>query len=285
MHLNKVQSYIQLMRLNKPIGILLLLWPTLSALWLASGGFPSLKLLFVFISGVVLLRTAGCIINDLADRDFDKQVQRTQTRPLATGAISVHEAMTLCVILLLAALGLALLLNRFTLFLASIGLILATIYPFLKRITHLPQVGLGFTFSWGIPMAFAAQTHTIPATAWLLYMIALLWTIAYDTIYAMTDREDDIKIGIKSTAILFASYDRLIIGSLQLIVISLLFFFGWLLKLGVEYYLAIFLCAIFFGYQQYLIRSRDPKLCFKAFLNNHWAWLVIFLGIFIHFYF
>ena len=275
----QLPHYLRLMRFDKPIGILLLLWPTLWALWIAAHGVPRLKILIIFIIGVVVMRAAGCIVNDYADRDIDKYVQRTHKRPLTSGTVTVTEASGLFVILCLIALGLVLLLNKLVIGLAVVGILLAVIYPFLKRFTHLPQLWLGVAFSWGIPMVFAAQTGHVPSIAWLLFLTAVLWPIAYDTQYAMVDREDDFKIGVKSTAILFGRYDRLMIGLLQFAFIGLFIVLGLLLQLNFWFYLGVILATGLLVYQQILLHDRVPKNCFKAFLNNNWVGLVIFVGL------
>jgi 4-hydroxybenzoate polyprenyltransferase len=267
------------MRLDKPIGILLLLWPTLWALWFASSGNPNHRVLMVFIAGVVLMRSAGCVINDIADRHFDGHVARTRHRPLATGAIGTKSALMLFFCLSLCAFLLVLLLNRYTVYLAVVGAVLAVIYPYLKRITHLPQLGLGLAFSWGIPMAFAATNNRIPWVAWLLFFTATLWPIIYDTMYAMTDRNDDNKIGVKSTAILFGESDRFIIGVLQCLFLFGMIWVGYQFQMRLPYYVSLLLAAGLFVYQQTLLKDRDPTLSFKAFINNHWVGLLIFVGI------
>jgi 4-hydroxybenzoate polyprenyltransferase len=267
------------MRLHRPIGIFLLLWPTLWALWIASQGKPNLKILIIFILGVILMRSAGCVINDIADKNFDKFVTRTKDRPLVTNRVSVREAWVLFILLALGAFCLCLLLNKLTILLAFIGLGLTIIYPLMKRFTHLPQFVLGITFAWGVPMAFAAQTGNIPSIAWLLYLIAVLWPVVYDTMYAMVDKIDDLRIGVKSTAILFGSYDRLILGFFQIIILSLFCILGLVLSLKVGFYLCVSVAACFAIYQQYLIKNCDRQKCFNAFLNNHWFGLVIFIGI------
>jgi 4-hydroxybenzoate polyprenyltransferase len=277
--LENCKKYFILMRLNKPIGILLLLWPTLWALWLAHRGLPNYKILSIFIAGVVLMRSAGCVVNDFADRHFDAHVKRTAQRPLATGSIHPKRAIVLFVVLTLIAFFLVLLLNEYTILLAFVGALLAVVYPFMKRFTHLPQVGLGLAFSWGVPMAFAAENNTIPYSAWVLFFTAILWPVIYDTMYAMTDRDDDIKIGLKSTAILFAGYDRLIISVLQCLFLLGLVYVGVLFKLSNYYNLSLVIVAGFFVYQQILIKNHDRQRCFQAFLNNHWVGLVIFVGI------
>lgn len=277
--MTNIKNYIYLMRLNKPIGIFLLLWPTLWALWLAGEGKPNLLVVSIFILGVIIMRSAGCIINDFADRKFDKYVERTRERPLATGKISTTNALVLFFVLLLFALCLVLLLNRLTLFLAVIGAVLAVVYPFLKRITHLPQIGLGLAFAWGVPMAFAALTGHVVAKSWVLFLSAALWPVIYDTLYAMVDRMDDIKIGIKSTAILWGRADKIVIALLQIAFIGCLSWTGILFDLNLPYFLSLILVTIFFIYEQWLIRDRVREKCFEAFLNNHWVGMVIFVGI------
>ncbi len=279
----KPAALLQLTRFDKPIGTLLLLWPTLWALWIASGGIPELKLLGIFTLGTLLMRSAGCVVNDIADRNFDGYVARTQQRPLVTGAVSVTEACALLLVLLMLAFGLVLMTNRFTVQLSVIALLLACTYPFMKRYTHLPQVVLGAAFSFSIPMAFTAARGELPAALWLLYLGNLLWTVAYDTQYAMVDREDDLKVGIKSTAVLFGRYDRLFIAVLQIAALVLLAMAGQAFNLGWVYYLGLIGAAAIFVYHQYLIRDRDPALCFKAFLNNSNAGAVIFVGIALHY--
>lgn len=271
--------YLRLMRFDKPIGIFLLLWPTLWSLWIAAKGPPRWLNLIIFILGVIVMRAAGCIINDIADHRIDSQVSRTAARPLARRIISISSAFILFVVLSILALTLVLCLNFLTIKLAFIGFLLATIYPFMKRWTHWPQAFLGLAFAWGIPMAFAAEIGSVPMLAWELFAITFLWVIVYDTQYAMVDREDDIKIGVKSTAILFAGYDRLIIALLQLVVLVSLASLGYYLQLKIYFYLGLLAAAVLAVYQQYLIRQRQPKACFKAFLNNHWFGCVIFLGI------
>lgn len=277
----QIKSYIALARLNKPIGILLLLWPTLWALWLAGDGRPDLFIVAVFMVGVVLMRSAGCIINDIADRHIDGHVERTRTRPLITKELTVKQALIFFSILLTMAFCLVCLLNWLTILLAFVGALFAVSYPFMKRVTHLPQVGLGMAFSWGVPMAFAAQMNTVPAKAWVLFLAAALWPMIYDTLYAMTDREDDLKAGVKSTAILFAKWDKFIIGLLQLIFLGLMIWVGYLFKLDEMYYLSLLIASLFFIYQQFLIKNRLRENCFKAFLNNHWVGFFVFFGILI----
>lgn len=277
----RARQYALLMRLHRPIGILLLLWPTLWALWIASSGNPSPLVLAVFLLGVVVMRSAGCVINDYADRDFDPYVRRTRERPMATGQVTTRESMWLFLGLCVLAFALVLLLNGLTIALSLIALILAITYPFLKRYTHLPQLYLGVAFGWAVPMAFAAQTGELPPVAWLLLAAVVLWAVAYDTIYAMVDREDDIQIGIKSTAVLFGKADRAIIAGTQAILLMLLAFVGHSAGLGIYYYLGLFAAALFALYQQHLIRDREPQQCFRAFLNNNWLGAAIFIGIFL----
>lgn len=283
--LNKIfqhtYQYLRLMRWHRPVGFLLLLWPTLWALWIASQGIPNKKILMIFILGVVLTRSAGCVINDIADRNFDRQVKRTQDRPLATNAITLKEAWILFIILTLMAFILVLFLNRLTILLAFVGIAIAMIYPLMKRYTYLPQFILGMAFNWGVPMAFAAVTNTIPKISWFIYLIALLWTVIYDTIYALVDRDDDIQIGVKSTAILFGSKNSLIIGILQFVMLLLLIVLGICLSFSFWFYLSVLFTAGLFIYQQYLLRSKKSSAWFKAFLNNQWVGLIIFLGVFL----
>lgn len=271
--------WMRLIRLHKPIGILLLLWPTLWALWLASAGFPSWTLLFVFVAGVILMRSAGCAMNDIADRRIDGHVQRTKDRPLAMGELSVFSAALIACTLALCAFILVLLCNPFTVKLAVIGGLLALIYPFLKRVTHWPQLGLGLAFGWGVPMAFAAVQNHIPFTAWVLYGAAIVWPLMYDTLYAMVDRPDDVVIGVKSTAILFGRWDMAMVAVLQCLFLGLMYWVGVQAHLGGGYATALFIAAVLFLYQQVLIKQRLPATYFKAFLNNHWVGMVIFLGI------
>lgn len=276
---SKIKSYLQLMRFHKPIGILLLLWPTLWALWIASHGAPHIKNIFIFITGVILMRAAGCVINDIADRKFDLHVVRTASRPITVGEIATRSALILFFILCALAFTLVLFTNTLTILLSFFAVIIATIYPFMKRYTHFPQVVLGIAFSFSVPMAFAAETGYISFAAGLIMLITILWTIMYDTQYAMIDREDDLKIGIKSTAIFFGKYDRIMIGLFQTAVILLLCFLGWREKFSLIYFAAIFIAALLFMYQQILISKREPQKCLRAFLNNQWVGFIIFAGI------
>lgn len=277
--MNRIRQYFLLMRFHQPIGIFLLLWPTLWGVWIAGNGHPNLWIVCVFVAGVILMRAAGCLINDFADRHFDGKVKRTAKRPLATGAVTSKETLILFSVLVLLAFGLVLTLNPLTIFLSFIALGLAASYPFMKRITHWPQVVLGLAFSFGIPMAFAAQTNHVHFIAWVIMLSATLWTLAYDTQYAMVDRDDDLIIGIKSTAVLFGQYDVPIIIGLQILVITILLIIGLILGFNLYYYIGVVTAMLLIIYQQWLIRSRHPQQCFKAFLNNHWVGLVIFLGI------
>ncbi|WP_336407649.1 4-hydroxybenzoate octaprenyltransferase [Gallaecimonas pentaromativorans] len=276
----KYKSYMQLMRADKPIGSLLLFWPTLWALLVSSNGLPDPWITFVFFAGVFLMRSAGCVINDFADRKVDGHVKRTAQRPLARGAVTSREAIILFGVLCLVSFGLVLTLNRFTILLSLVALALAFSYPFMKRFTHLPQVVLGMAFGWGIPMASAAQTGRIDESIWWLFAANIAWTVAYDTFYAMVDRDDDIRIGVKSTAILFGRSDKLITGLLQLAALLMLLQAGVVASLGLPYYLGVLAMAVFFVYQQWLVRNRDRDNCFKAFLNNNYAGMVVAMGIY-----
>lgn len=276
---HKFSAYVRLIRLDKPVGILLLLWPTLWALWLASLGYPRLDLLLIFTSGVFLMRSAGCALNDIADRHFDAHVTRTRHRPLANNEMTVYQALAVALILSLSAFLLVLSCNSLTIKLAIIGALLAVGYPFLKRFFPLPQLGLGAAFAWGIPMAFAAVTGWMQPAVWLVFSAGVIWPLMYDTLYAMTDREDDLKIGIQSSAILFGEKDKTLIGLLQAVFVSQLILIGWVFHLHGIYYLALGCVSILFFYQQQLIKNRDPQQCFRAFLNNQWVGLIIFIGI------
>lgn len=276
---DRAWQYAQLTRLNRPIGNFLLLWPMLWGLWIAAGGLPDLKVLVVFVLGVLIMRAAGCVINDYADRDFDGHVKRTTHRPMATGRVSEREALTLFVVLCLVAFGLVLLMNWLTIALSLVAVALAASYPFMKRYTHFPQVHLGAAFGWAIPMAFAAQTGAVAPVAWLLFLSAVVWATIYDTQYAMVDRDDDLKIGVKSTAVLFGRADRAIIGALQVVMLVVLGVTGLVVGLGPLWYLGLVAAAGLFGYQQWLIRGRQREACFRAFLNNNWLGGVIFLGL------
>ena len=277
--LERLHQYTLLTRIDRPIGTYLLLWPTLWALWLAAEGVPDLYVLFVFIAGTFLTRAAGCAINDFADRGIDAHVRRTSTRPLATGAIRSWEAPVLAAVLLLLAFGLVLTLNRLTVYLSFAAVILAAIYPFSKRFTHLPQVFLGAAFSWAVPMAFAAQTGTVPPLAWLVFTVNLLWTVMYDTIYAMADKPEDLEIGVKSTAILFGDFDRHMVGVLQALTAIGLGLIGLRFDLGGAFFTSVAIAVALFAYQQFRINDRAPSHCFRAFLNNAWVGLAVLAGL------
>lgn len=285
MDINRLSLYAKLVRLDKPIGILLLLWPTLWALFIAANGIPNIKILVVFIIGVVLTRSAGCAINDYADRNIDRFVGRTRDRPIAAGLIDPKEALYVCAVLSIIALLLVLLfLNKLTVFFAIGAAFFAASYPFMKRFHFLPQVHLGTAFAFSIPMAFTAISNDYPPPiAWLLFTAAVIWTTMYDTLYAMVDREDDIKIGVKSTAILFGPIDKVAIGMLQVLVLLCLVLVGINTKMSWIYYVGIAVASLFFIYQQLLIKHRLPDRCFYAFLNNNYFGMVVFLGIFAHY--
>ena len=277
----KLPALAELARLNKPIGIYLLLWPTIGALWIAAAGFPDFHLLIIFILGTAVMRSAGCCVNDFADYEIDGKVQRTQHRPLARGALTRKDALLCFMTLSLAGFALVLLTNRMTIFLSFAAVALVAVYPFMKRFTNLPQVILGLAYSWGILMAFTAQTGEIPQTAYLLFVANCIWTVAYDTQYAMVDREYDLQIGVKSTAILFGDMDKLMIGSLQAMFVFALWLAGRQLELGLAFNLGLMAASGLLVYQQVLIKDRLPGPCFKAFLNNNWVGAVIFLGVFL----
>jgi len=275
----KLSALLRLIRWNRPIGSLLLLWPTLWALWIAAEGVPDLDLLAIFITGTILMRSAGCIINDLADRNLDGGVSRTRGRPLVTGDVTVPEALGFFFVLCLVAFALVLMTNQLTVLLSVPALLLASCYPLMKRYTHLPQVVLGLAFSSSIPMAFAAQREALPPALWLLFTGNLLWTVVYDTKYAMVDRRDDLEVGIKSTAILFGESDRPIIAVLQGLTLAALALAGRQFGLAWPFYASLLVAAALFGYHLYLIRDRDETACFLAFKHNSWVGLAIFLGI------
>lgn len=276
---SKAAALLRLIRFDRPIGSLLLLWPTLWALWIAAEGVPDLKLLAIFIAGTVVMRSAGCIINDLADRNFDGGVARTRGRPLVTGEVSVVEALAFFFVLGLVAFGLVLMTNLLTVLLSIPAMLLATSYPLMKRYTHLPQVVLGVAFSWSIPMAFAAQRGELPPALWLLFTGNLLWTVVYDTKYAMVDRRDDLQMGIKSSAILFGESDRSIIAVLQVLSLAALALAGRQFQLAWPYFAGLGVAAALFVYHLYLIRDRDEDACFRAFLHNNWVGCAIFAGV------
>jgi 4-hydroxybenzoate polyprenyltransferase len=275
----RLEQYLRLMRLDRPIGIWLLLWPTLWALWVAGNGHPDPKVLLVFVLGVTVMRSAGCIVNDFADRNVDPHVRRTRERPLAARRVTPTEALVLFAGLMAVALWLATYLNPFTLRLACVGAALTVSYPFLKRFFALPQLYLALAFSWGVPMAFAALLGTLPRVAWVMFVATIIWVTIYDTLYAMVDREDDLKIGVNSSAIVFADMDRLIVGALQLTMLMALLLMGRSLAFGNAYLVALGVAALFFVYQQWLIRAREPDACLRAFLNNHYVGMSIFIGI------
>jgi 4-hydroxybenzoate polyprenyltransferase len=275
----RLALYWQLVRGDRPIGWLLLLWPTWWGLWLAAGGVPPLWTLFVFSAGVWLTRSAGCVINDYADRWLDPHVERTKGRPLATGAVRGREALAVFAVLMLVAFGLVLTLNRLTILMSFVGVVLAASYPYLKRYTHLPQVYLGLSFGWGIPMGFAAVQGEVPPVAWLLYAANIVWSTAYDTWYAMVDREDDLRMGSKSTAILFGDMDLIAQGVLYALFFVALVFVGQRAEMGLYYWLGVAVAAALVAYEFVIARTRDRAACFRAFLHNHWVGLAIFAGI------
>jgi 4-hydroxybenzoate polyprenyltransferase len=282
--LERLNQYAQLIRLDRPIGTYLLLWPTLWALWIAGEGRPRPYVLGVFITGVFLMRSAGCAINDFADRAIDPLVSRTMNRPIASGRISPQEALIVFTILSLAAFALVLTLNNLTIWLSIGGVVLAASYPFMKRVHSLPQIHLGAAYGWAVPMAFSAQTGEFPPfVAWLLFAATVLWAMAYDTMYAMADRGDDIKIGVKSSAILFGRADRSVIACLQLLLLLDLIFIAKLVGLGIFYFLGLTVASGLMLYQQKLIASRQPQRCFHAFLNNNYFGMAIFIGLVLHY--
>ena len=275
----RLRAYALLVRFHRPIGSLLLLWPALWALWLAGEGQPPWPVVLIFIAGVFLMRSAGCAINDYADRDWDGRVRRTRERPLATGLVSPREALGVFLVLSLVAFLVALPLNWLTIALSPVALGLAALYPFMKRFTHWPQVFLGAAFGWAVPMAYTAVLGTIPLQGWLLFLATLIWALIYDTQYAMVDRDDDLVIGIKSTAIRFGRHDRLIIGLLQLVFLALMAHIGLEAGRGAWFLLGLAVAAGLAVYQQVLIRDREPAACFRAFLNNNLLGLALFLGL------
>ena len=276
---NRFDAWWRLMRFDRPIGILLLLWPTLWALWAAAGGFPSSKNLAIFLAGVVVMRAAGCVANDLADKDFDPHVKRTRDRPLASGELSPGDAKRGLLILLTLALVLVLMTNRLTVMLAFVGAALAVSYPLFKRFMDLPQLVLGLAFGWSVPMAFAAETGAVPALAWWLLALNVLYSVIYDTWYAMVDRDDDLAIGVRSTAILFGRHDRRVIGALQVAMLALAGWIGWVQAWSWPWFAGVGCCAALFAHQQWITRDRSREACFRAFLLNNWVGLVLFLGL------
>lgn len=279
MAFSTIGGILRLTRFDKPIGIFLLLWPTLWGLWIAAEGTPSWEILKVFVFGVVLMRAAGCAINDFADRGFDGKVKRTRARPIVTGEVSPNVAIAVFCSLSMVAFVLVLTLNTLTIQLSFVAMALAMVYPFLKRYTYLPQLVLGAAFAWSIPMAFAAVTNAVPETAWMLFVATLLWTTAYDTMYAMVDREFDKSIGVKSTAILFGDADIPIIATLFVMVLAALFLVGYRLELHAYYFYSLWVALGMVVYQLWLIRNRDPDKCFRAFIANNWFGMIIFLGL------
>ncbi len=276
---DRLYHYGLLMRMDKPIGTLLLLWPTLWALWIAGQGHPDPRIVVVFVLGVFFMRSAGCVINDFADRDIDPYVKRTMNRPLAAKTVTPREALLLFVVLCMAALGLVLTMNELTILLAFPGAVLAATYPFMKRYTYLPQVHLGLAFGWAVPMAFAAQSGEVPVVAWLMLVAVVLWAVAYDTMYAMVDREDDLYVGVKSTAILLGELDRPMIAVLHASGILVLGIVGQQSGMSLWFYAGLAVAALLIIYQLFLIRNREPERCFRAFLNNNWVGAAIFAGI------
>ena len=278
---NTLRAYLRLTRMDRPIGAFLLLWPTLWALWLAGNGRPDVAVVVIFIAGTFVMRAAGCVVNDYADRHIDPHVKRTRNRPLASGELSVRQAAGAFALLLLLAFLLVLQLNRHAQLLSLFAVFIAAVYPFTKRFTHLPQLVLGVAFSWGIPMAYAALTGALPSEAWLLFAANFFWIVAYDTQYAMVDRDDDLSIGVKSTAILFGRYDNFMVGLLHLVCLTLLAALGW--QRGFfeswPYSLGLGLALGFAAYQQTLTKTRDRDHCLRAFLNNNWFGAVVFFGI------
>jgi len=282
--IERLEQYSLLIRLDRPIGIYLLLWPTLWALWIAAKGVPDMQVLMVFVAGVFLMRSAGCAINDFADRDIDPHVERTKDRPLAAGRISSKETLIVFASLSITAFSLVLFMNTLTIYMSFVGVALAASYPFAKRYHYMPQVHLGAAFGWAAPMAFTAQANEITVVTWLIFMATVLWATAYDTMYAMADREDDLKIGVKSTAILFGDADRLMIGLLQILLIFDLILIGNIAKLGLYYYAGLMVASGLAIYQQFLIKDRDRQQCIQAFLNNNWFGLVVFVGVFVDYW-
>jgi len=276
-----MNAYFRLMRLNKPIGIYLLLWPTYWALFLSAGGWPDIDLLIIFTFGVIITRSAGCVINDYADREIDKHIARTRDRPITAGEISPKAALLLFIALGLIAFALVLLTNTLTIKISFIALALAVLYPFTKRWTNLPQLILGLAFAMSVPMAFSAQTGTVPASAGWIYLATVLWTLIYDTFYAMADRDEDIKIGVKSTAILFAEYDQIIITLLQVLLMIVFIKIGNLFDLGTFFDISLIIILFFMIYHQFLIKKRQKMDYFKAFINNHFIGMTVFFGIFL----
>ena len=283
--ISRVRNYAKLMRIDKPVGIWLLLWPVLWALWLAGEGHPDQGLFVVFILGVFVMRSAGCVLNDYADRKIDPYVERTRTRPIASGAVAPVEALVLFAALSLIAIGFATMLNRQAQLLAIVAAGLTIAYPYIKRFVSIPQFVLGAAFGWAVPMAFAAQTGNTSQLTWLVFGVALIWAVIYDTFYAMVDRDDDLKVGVKSTAILFGDVDLFVIAGLQALMLLGLLFVGLHAELGLWYFLSVAMAAGLMAYHLWLARDRQPAGCFAAFMNNHVIGLVIFIGIVLHYTF
>jgi 4-hydroxybenzoate polyprenyltransferase len=281
----RARDLIELARLHRPIGIWLLLWPVLWAVWIAGASHPAPKVLVVFVLGTIAMRSAGCVINDLADRDFDPFVKRTRDRPIASRRIAPYEALVWFLVLVAIALALVLQLDPYTIRLSFIGAVLAVSYPFFKRFFPLPQFYLGVAFSWGVPMAFMAQNGNVPRVAWIIFFAGIIWAAIYDTMYAMVDREDDLKIGVKSSAIVFGDMDKLIIGMLQGLMLYSLYLVGTNMEFGYWYDVGVVAAAVFFVYQQWLIRGRRPEACFQAFLNNQYVGMSVFIGILLQYAF
>lgn len=283
--LKKIKPFIELIRIDRPIGILLLLWPTLWGLWIAGHGQPSLKIVIIFIFGTFFMRSAGCVVNDFADKKYDKDVTRTQKRPLASGILKSRHAMWLFLTLIGCSFLLVSQTNRLTLELAVIGVVLACTYPYAKRFTYLPQIHLGIAFGWAIPMSFAAQISALPRECWAIFIVTIIWAVIYDTEYAMVDRDDDLKIGVKSTAILFGEDDRFIIGLLQILMLFGLFMIGNVASLSWQFYLSIAITALIFCHQQLKLKERTRNAYFKAFRSNNYVGLTIFIGVWANYYF
>jgi len=281
---DRLHAYTRLMRLDRPIGTFLLLWGTLWALWIAGAGSPEPRIVVIFVVGVLVMRSAGCVMNDYADRDFDPHVARTRSRPIASGAVSPREALVLLAVLGAVAFGLVLMLNRMSIALSLAGAALALTYPFMKRFTHWPQIHLGLAFGWAVPMAFAALTNSVPLVAWLLLATVVVWSVAFDTIYAMVDRDDDLYIGVKSTAVLLGDMDRAFVAAMQIATLALLVVVGALEEFGGWYALGLAGAAATCVWQQHLIRDRDPTACFRAFLNNNWVGAAIFAGLVVNYW-
>jgi 4-hydroxybenzoate polyprenyltransferase len=281
----RIRDFVELARLHKPIGILLLLWPVLWAVWIAGASHPTPKVLVIFVLGTIAMRSAGCVINDLADRDFDPYVKRTRDRPVASRRIAPAEALVWFLALIAVALALVLQLDPQTIRMSIVGAVLAVTYPFFKRFFPLPQFYLGVAFSWGVPMAFNAQNGNVPRVAWIIFFAGIIWAAIYDTMYAMVDRDDDLKIGVKSSAIVFGDMDRVIIGMLQALMLFALYLVGTNMEFGYWYDLGLVGAAVFFAWQQWRIRDRQPEACFAAFLNNQYVGLSIFIGILLEYTF